>query len=552
VHRLRLPEVSSPSRLKPKASPPPQKAAASQPARQPPPVIPSREPAGAIAAEPRADAFHPVKSALDHLRGRVSQWVSASAIGLSVVNGISTAQAAPDPQRMGWVSDEPGAATAARLNKMHVEAAPAFARLAPEDRLAALAVLSKNPADQSLAEQIVSLSSADGFPQLGGAVRAAAWQALARLADAPAGRQTVVSWVTQPALPSLPSADQARSVAVVAAYAATGEGLAPVEQTLSSPAFAALDAPSRAHLLDLLERTSQLPAFAGDVPRILAEPAFQQLAPTARALVLDVAARMAREGATPQDLPLLRIALQRIGPEKLPAVLAQAARLAQVPAALVSPLVQELANPSRFVNQGDRGTCTVTSMTYRLALQNPAEYARLVTDLVLTGKAVLANGAVITPPADARAEDNSGRSPPERLLQSALMAYGSAPQAYSNADRERGLPYEAMVKVATALYGVRYVSSENGAYEALVLALNRGEAPVLVALAWDGGEHAVEVTQIQDGKVYVHNPWGAQDVGGYLLVGGPERQAVNPADTIDTMTTDAFFSALRATFTAAR
>jgi hypothetical protein len=472
-------------------------------------------------------------------------------MGLSVLNGAATAQAAPEPQGMGWSADDSGilppTEASARLNEMHVEASPVFAQLAPEDRFAALAVLSKNPSDASLAEHILTVSGSTGFTDLPGAARAEAWKALAKLAGSPPGRAAVVRWLSGPELPHLPAADQERSIAVMAAYAATGRPTMSLEQLLGGHAFGALDAHTRAHLFDQLEATSQFGAFADAVPHLLSEPAVQRLDVAARAQLLDVASRMAREGATLHDMPDLQVLLQRLDQKQLTATLAQLWRVAKAAGndRLVIDQVQELANPARYVNQGNRGTCTVTSMTYRLAMLNPAEYARLATELVLTGKTRLANGAAIAPPADAFAPDASGRSTGERLLQSALMKFAATD--YSNAKLEEGLDFSQMSKVASALYDFQYVSQDSGAYKAMVTALQHGQGPVLVALKWETASHAVEVTHVQDGKVYLRNPWGAQDLGNYTQA-GPQRQAVNPAETIDTMSIEAFSQILLATF----
>lgn len=99
---------------------------------------------------------------------------------------------------------------------------------------------------------------------------------------------------------------------------------------------------------------------------------------------------------------------------------------------VMEDLLSELSNPTQNIDHGDRHTSSVAIMTRDLAEQNPAEYARLVTELSTTGQATLANGDTITPSADAWQEDFSGRSVGERLLQSGLMDYGRPGGGYQN------------------------------------------------------------------------------------------------------------------------
>lgn len=92
-------------------------------------------------------------------------------------------------------------------------------------------------------------------------------------------------------------------------------------------------------------------------------------------------------------------------------------------ALVLGALVGELASPSSHINQDNRGTCETTTVTHRLALFCPAEYARLSADLVLTGRSTLQDGSDLVPPDDAFPNDDSARSVTERLLQSAFMRY---------------------------------------------------------------------------------------------------------------------------------
>jgi hypothetical protein len=217
-------------------------------------------------------------------------------------------------------------------------------------------------------------------------------------------------------------------------------------------------------------------------------------------------------------------------------------------------LLKEVANPHRYINQGDRGTCTCTSMSFNLALSNPAEYARLVTDLATTGQAKLANGATITPPADAFANDTSRRSVGERLFQSALMNYATG-GTYQNASKNTGLELDEQVRALGGLYGKSFTSIPNMAGAGLAatkMAIESGRVPVYARMEWGGGGHAVEVLKVEDGKVYIRNPWGGNVLGTSKGVGihgqkhtDPPRQTVDSENGIEVMTEDDYVDNLK-------
>ncbi len=223
--------------------------------------------------------------------------------------------------------------------------------------------------------------------------------------------------------------------------------------------------------------------------------------------------------------------------------------------AVTEQLLQEVANPDRHINQHNRGTCTVTSMSHTLARHNPAEYARLVTDLATTGQSRLANGQTIQVPGQgAWRQDNSNRSHPERLLQSALMDYGRPGANYQNwnagadgtrntaddgfpdptnpnlrsldgfADRNgSGLTPDEEVRVLEGLHGREYEvytgsrnfrDDQKDMTNRIQSELRKTGTPVQVNVRWgSGGSHAVEVTRVQNGRVYFRNPWGGGNVG---------------------------------------
>jgi hypothetical protein len=151
-------------------------------------------------------------------------------------------------------------------------------------------------------------------------------------------------------------------------------------------------------------------------------------------------------------------------------------------------------------------------MTFNLALTNPAEYARISTDLATNGVSMLAGGVMIAPTTDAFAQDNSNRSVSERLFQSALMNYGQG-GTYQNNSRKNpgtdtgGLDLDQQVSVLQALHGksfksipnittgsvftVPISSDDNSAPSITKRELDRRGGPVYARLRWDGGGHAV-------------------------------------------------------------
>ncbi|MDI1444566.1 hypothetical protein [Polyangium sp. 6x1] len=125
-------------------------------------------------------------------------------------------------------------------------------------------------------------------------------------------------------------------------------------------------------------------------------------------------------------------------------------------------LVQNLANPGR-INQGLKGTCAAACVETYLAVQDPAEYARLVAGLISTsGRATLRSGEelvcdedILLPSAGER-----GRNPISRIFQVACMEF-----AYPDLDYDNILDshFKGEACVGTGL--------EMGAFERLLVAV---------------------------------------------------------------------------------
>lgn len=135
---------------------------------------------------------------------------------------------------------------------------------------------------------------------------------------------------------------------------------------------------------------------------------------------------------------------------------------------LVGELVRNLAHPNR-INQGHKGTCSVACVEAWLSESLPAEYARLVAELMdEDGDGRLLNGDVISRDEDrlAWAEAEARRSPTSRLFQVAAMEYAYPELDYRNAtdgqfqadgaDTGTGLGLDAFDRLLEGLTGTRW------------------------------------------------------------------------------------------------
>ncbi|MDC3961099.1 hypothetical protein [Polyangium jinanense] len=125
-------------------------------------------------------------------------------------------------------------------------------------------------------------------------------------------------------------------------------------------------------------------------------------------------------------------------------------------------LVQNLANPGR-INQGLKGTCAAACLESYLAVQDPAEYARLVAGLIsASGRATLRSGEELVCDEDILLPNvgERGRNPISRIFQVACMEF-----AYPDLDYDNILDshFKGGERVGTGL--------EMGAFERLLVAV---------------------------------------------------------------------------------
>ncbi|MCE7871016.1 hypothetical protein DYH09_11645 [bacterium CPR1] len=224
---------------------------------------------------------------------------------------------------------------------------------------------------------------------------------------------------------------------------------------------------------------------------------------------------------------------------------------------ILAETISQSAHPDR-IQQGNRGTCTVTTLEHLNAKREPAEYVRLVSGLTgPEGKVVLRNGDTLNRDEGVLQNDNSGRTSVSRIYQASLMEYGNgAAWNYDNArdthiDRN-GVATKRKGKETSGLYGEQWQRALQGVLPGSVHftpanpdspqvsmadiqgGLSQGRE-VPVALRWgkdkdgDYGSHALSVSRMDDKYVYLRNPHGFGEMGNTDPNNGPIREALRPA-----------------------
>jgi hypothetical protein len=218
--------------------------------------------------------------------------------------------------------------------------------------------------------------------------------------------------------------------------------------------------------------------------------------------------------------------------------------------ALIGAALREIEDPT-CIKQGSRGTCGATSIQQKLAEKDPAEYLRILTGLAAPeGRVSLDGGATLVRDAhttggyyhnhEGRVEvDNSGRTPSSRLIQGAFMEFANGSNAEYYDDNQgvdtrpklddvhygkSGLSSEDEARLQEQLFGERFdvALCKTPAEKARALTDIAAEAnaghPVQVSIyskkQADGtytGGHAVTVSAVKDGYVYITNPWGSKE-----------------------------------------
>jgi hypothetical protein len=199
---------------------------------------------------------------------------------------------------------------------------------------------------------------------------------------------------------------------------------------------------------------------------------------------------------------------------------------------LVSEVIGELENPVR-INQHGVGTCGATTAQILLIRQNPAEYVRLMTGLASpAGKAEMAGGDTIERVEDWNDDSDvnwgGARTMASRIFQPAVMTYGEPlpGDRYDNSeDRNKWGPIPlfsglmSLGGICEQLTGKSYDSTmmlhwnRDSAWNDMKSALKNG--PVPAAVRWNtsgsAGGHFVQIDKVENGKVYITNPWGQRE-----------------------------------------
>jgi len=190
--------------------------------------------------------------------------------------------------------------------------------------------------------------------------------------------------------------------------------------------------------------------------------------------------------------------------------------------------LQDVADPYS-IRQGSQGTCTVTSMQFMLALEEPSEYARLVSGLTsLTGRTTLRDGSEVQRQPHYLLPDDSGRADVSRIFQASLMDFANGPEQshdnFTGTGQHRlpdgtpiggaGLHDAQWALVLPMLAEPRKVSyPKDPATTQAELEAALAQGPQLVSMDWRAGGHLLTVEGLADGYVYMRNPWGLSEEG---------------------------------------
>ena len=230
---------------------------------------------------------------------------------------------------------------------------------------------------------------------------------------------------------------------------------------------------------------------------------------------------------------------------------------------VVSELLANIHQPGE-INQRDRGTCTVTTIEYFHASQQPSDYARLVKELVHDdGKAHFQTGKVCWVNPTGVKEDSSGRSSVDRIYQSSMMQAAYDGRAlYNNLNdsfwtigwtrqwRDSGLSHEhsgeLMAKALGTPTQVMEYEGNQKRFEADIKRAHSLGQNVFVAMRWSPdaddkhANHALSIEKIEGDKVYLRNPWGDGETGGDS---GPPRELIGEKGEV-VMSKEDFFARL--------
>ncbi len=506
-----------------------------------------------------------------------------------------------------------------RRNLTTLSTDPDFARLSPDGQNRALQRFASNPANPANTQSILdtvrsraNLEQNSNFQHLNESTRRQVLTQLESYHGNPIAQRNLSDLAIDPNFSRISPTHQDQTLQALNRNPGDGVYTQNLRDITGSENFRGMNDANKSQILNMAAQHSNNQRYQSDLYRLVNDNRFERLSSRDQGMTLNVF-----ENTTPNGRQALHNLLQRDinGQTALTSrgfaphsgtLIETLSRLSTTPLnsrlqdsagnpipreRVTAQLLQELNNPDRYINQGNRhDTCTVANMTNRVANESPAEYARLVSDLAITGESRLANGDRISVPGrDAWQPDNSNRSHGERILQSALMSYSRPGERYYNlwagkdglpgtnddgfqdrwnpnvqpvtvdgfVDTQRSaLDTDADQRVLNGLYGRNFEIFSSSSGEDMVdrtrEELRSGRGPIDVTLTWDTARnvgHRVQVREIQNGRVYFYNPWGGGAVGatgdehGTSLrnkTSGPVRRTEDGGRAIESMTVEEF------------
>ncbi len=187
----------------------------------------------------------------------------------------------------------------------------------------------------------------------------------------------------------------------------------------------------------------------------------------------------------------------------------------------LADLVQECATP-QAICQGPVGSCGSTSVAMDLALNDPAEYARLAIGVASPGGRVAMRGGMeLERPAGTDTDDGSYRSSVQRMLGSAMYEISNGDARYSGPSDANGSPAQPMALLRSQLSGKQasYVfpqldAQKRAALGAIGDSLAHGSRPIVALKYHEQGHYLLVTGRGTDANgpyVSLLNPWGREE-----------------------------------------
>jgi hypothetical protein len=277
------------------------------------------------------------------------------------------------------------------------------------------------------------------------------------------------------------------------------------------------------------------------VEHIVTSPEFAKLAPIAQMKLVQVMSRLDEAGLltlgclierTPERLTAAR---DFFGHTLLDNLAEQSTdfphpqlRAVTTTAQLLGGVIQDVLSPEHIA-QGTAPTCTVTSMQYELARDNPAEYARLMRHLTGPyGVATMRGGSFLGLGTDAATpKARAHRVLTEAVFQTSAMEFANGDDFFDplaqhsvGADGQivgRGLKPAQQRRLLEQLFGIEYSSipfyEESEGARALVAlggfnAVDHPNRPVFFDIDQGPVNHTVSLERVRSGRVIYRDPYG--------------------------------------------